>query len=243
MGDIKISLKDVLKVALKQAKFIIIIIAVFTIGAYLYTSYFTYPSYTCYASMIVNSSNLTNTEGEDNNTFRVSDITISARLATSYISVLNSTAMMDLVKNSSYMQGYNISAGALRSMVTFESDSEFITVTVTAYNAQLAQDLANAVIECAPDFLVQKMWLADINVIDAPSYPSVNAVSKSVNTLKGFLAGVALSILLVLAIVLMDNTVKDEDDFTSRYGVSVLGTIPDFAQNFKGGYRYAKKQK
>ena len=60
------------------------------------------------------------------------------------------------------------------------------------------------------------------------------------NTGIGVIAGMALICMIIFVLEVMDDRVKDEDDLRRRYGLVVIGTIPNLltADKHGSGYGY-----
>ena len=56
------------------------------------------------------------------------------------------------------------------------------------------------------------------------------------NCVLGFLLGLVASVLFVVIQEMLDTRVKGEEDLKKYYNVPVLGEIPNFESQFKGGY-------
>ena len=46
-----------------------------------------------------------------------------------------------------------------------------------------------------------------------------------------------LSVIIILIQAMLDRTIKGEEDFKEHYDIAVLGSVPDFRENDKGGYK------
>ena len=77
--------------------------------------------------------------------------------------------------------------------------------------------------------------------IVGPAKPNYNQTSpnRTILCAFGLALGLALSLVIVLIQYLTDNTVKGEDDLKQKLDVPVLGEIPSFDPNPKGGGKHA----
>ena len=63
------------------------------------------------------------------------------------------------------------------------------------------------------------------------------------NTLIGFLAGAAISAIIILLFAFYDPYVGDEDYMTKAYDIPLLAVIPTIGMNSKNEYYYRKKNR
>ena len=124
-------------------------------------------------------------------------------------------------------KSYSVSASELASAVsvTTTTSSQVFTLSATAETPAKAQAIANAV---AKEFKEQIPKIMDVNnvtiVAEAPkgsqSYPNVKMI-----TLVGVLAGLVISLLIIIIKDLSDTTVRDDSFMTNELGLTNLGEI------------------
>ena len=124
-------------------------------------------------------------------------------------------------------KSYSVSASELASAVsvTTTTSSQVFTLSATAETSAKAQAIANAV---AKEFKEQIPKIMDVNnvtiVAEAPkgskSYPNVKMI-----TLVGVLAGLVISLLIIIIKDLSDTTVRDDSFMTNELGLTNLGEI------------------
>ena len=124
-------------------------------------------------------------------------------------------------------KSYSVSASELASAVsvTTTTSSQVFTLSDTAETPAKAQAIANAV---AKEFKEQIPKIMDVNnvtiVAEAPkgsqSYPNVKMI-----TLVGVLAGLVISLLIIIIKDLSDTTVRDDSFMTNELGLTNLGEI------------------
>ena len=124
-------------------------------------------------------------------------------------------------------KSYSISPSELASAVsvTTTTSSQVFTLSATAETSAKAQAIANAV---AKEFKEQIPKIMDVNnvtiVAEAPkgskSYPNVKMI-----TLVGVLAGLVISLLIIIIKDLSDTTVRDDSFMTNELGLTNLGEI------------------
>lgn len=124
-------------------------------------------------------------------------------------------------------KSYSISPSELSSAVsvTTTTSSQVFTLSATAETPAKAQAIANAV---AKEFKEQIPKIMDVNnvtiVAEAPkgsqSYPNVKMI-----TLVGVLAGLVISLLIIIIKDLSDTTVREDSFMTNELGLTNLGEI------------------
>lgn len=124
-------------------------------------------------------------------------------------------------------KSYSVSASKLASAVsvTTTTSSQVFTLSATAETPAKAQAIANAV---AKEFKEQIPKIMDVNnvtiVAEAPkgtkSFPKVSLI-----TAIGVLAGLVISLLIIIIKDLSDTTVRDDSFMTNELGLTNLGEI------------------
>ncbi|MCD5440884.1 YveK family protein [Lactobacillus delbrueckii] len=124
-------------------------------------------------------------------------------------------------------KSYSISPSELASAVsvTTTTSSQVFTLSATAETPAKAQAIANAV---AKEFKEQIPKIMDVNnvtiVAEAPkgtkSFPKVNMI-----TAVGVLAGLVISLLIIIIKDLSDTTVREDSFMTNELGLTNLGEI------------------
>ena len=124
-------------------------------------------------------------------------------------------------------KSYSVSAGELSSAVsvTTTTSSQVFTLSATAETPAKAQAIANAV---AKEFKEQISKIMDVNnvtiVAEAPkgtkSFPKVNII-----TAVGVLAGLVISLLIIIIKDLSDTTVREDSFMTDELGLTNLGEV------------------
>ncbi|MBT9015553.1 exopolysaccharide biosynthesis protein [Lactobacillus delbrueckii subsp. bulgaricus] len=124
-------------------------------------------------------------------------------------------------------KSYSVSANELASAVsvTTTTSSQVFTLSATAETPAKAQAIANAV---AKEFKEQIPKIMDVNnvtiVAEAPkgtkSFPKVKMI-----TMVGVLAGLVISLLIIIIKDLSDTTVREDSFMTNELGLTNLGEI------------------
>ncbi|MBT8935113.1 exopolysaccharide biosynthesis protein [Lactobacillus delbrueckii subsp. bulgaricus] len=124
-------------------------------------------------------------------------------------------------------KSYSVSANELASAVsvTTTTSSQVFTLSATAETPAKAQAIANAV---AKEFKEQIPKIMDVNNVTivaeaakgTKSYPRVKMI-----TMVGVLAGLVISLLIIIIKDLSDTTVREDSFMTNELGLTNLGEI------------------
>ena len=221
------SIQKILSILLQHIKLIIIVSLASALVAFCYTKFYVTPVYSTSAILLVqnfdNSQSATEpTTSAGTQRVWVSDLSSSATIA-NYCSVLfkNSPEML------SVLDGCALS-------ITSEEETNFMRFSVSGSDAKKVYEVAQKVTEVAPKIYLETYKIGKIDTIrpaSVPSVPSSPDIKK--NVLIGFLAGLALALVISLFLDIIDTTIKPEDDLFKIYGVPVFAEVVDFEREDK----------
>ena len=245
------SIRNLIALLLHKIWLVAAFTLVFGAGACLASKFLVSPRYESFTTMYVKNSAVST---EPNPNVDLNDLYASKSLASTYITVLKSNAVMkrvgvklterhdidDLalifrVKNN------QISVSSIKrcfSMSTVDQ-TEVIRITANTLDPEISADMCNIMAEIAPDFLIRVVGAGSVEIIDT-AVPEKSPVSPNVPlvTMIGIIIGFSLGVFTVLLIDYFDDTIKDTEDLSKRYGKSILGEIqtmePEKAKTIKG---------
>lgn len=200
------------------------------------TRLFISPTYRTSFTAYVN--NRTNLEGTTSVTS--SDLSAAKSLANTYARILTSRSMINHAAEKAGMQDMENMLGNAVA-VSVSPDTEILTVSVTMTDPDLATQFAQLLTEVAPEYISKIVEGSSMQIIDEPVRPTGKyAPNYRRNTGIGVIAGMALICMIIFVLEVMDDRVKDEDDLRRRYGLVVIGTIPNLltADKHGSGYGY-----
>ena len=118
------------------------------------------------------------------------------------------------------------------------NETEVMQVTVTCGNPYEAQMIANGIAKVLPQRVAEIVEGATMEVVDS-AVAETEKVSPSVAvyTAMGFLLGALLSVMVLIIIALMDNTVHDEEYVIRAYDYPILAKVPSLTA--AGGKKYS----
>ena len=222
----------------------LVLVSIIVCGAifFTYSTYVIDKMYTSHASIYVDNkaTEVIETEGIENNTANLYDLTTSEMLVDTYIEILNSNGFFKLIEKSIDIP---YSAGQMRGMVSYSRVEEtgVIHINVTALDPKTANMVCSAILKYANVQIMNIMEVGSVKVIDEasmPGGPSSPNVTK--NTMIGMIFGVLLSFLIIFLINYFDVHIKTVEDIENKYDLIVLGTIPNMFTNnaSTGGAEY-----
>lgn len=227
-------------------KFVIVAVALIAgIVSFVYSQMFIAPSYRSSFTAYVN--NRLNTT-ENQNITSSSDLSASRSLAYLYQDIITSRSVLTEAAESC---GLDYTYQELWEMVsTSVADSTaLISVYVEMEDPQAATELATAIAEVAPEHVARVVDGSSMRIVDSPVKPQgAYAPNSWNNALNCALIALCVSAILAIVLDLVFDKVQSGREMEERYGIVVVGYIPDLAQadrqrkayNTDGAGRYRK---
>lgn len=235
---IAIDLFRVMQILWKRIWVLAIAAIVFGTAAFTYTSLLVTPLYRSNFTAYVN--NRMQTESASGTS--TSDLNASIGLSYLYGEIVESRAVLT---DAAQKCGLDYTYAELAGMVntTISEKAALINVAVTAPDPVLAAEFAAAIADVAPDHVARVVDGSSMRIVDDPVQP---LTPSSPNTVKsavlGALIGVLLAATVLVVLELVYDYVQNDDDLEGRYGIVVVGRIPDATQ-FDKAQRQAYKMK
>ncbi len=216
---------------------VIILVAILGgVLAFLFTHYLVTPQYESSAMFYVNNNSLS--MGDASFSITSSDITASKSLVDSYIVILNARSTLNDVID---YAGVNRNYSELKRMVSAASvnSTEIFEVVVTSPDPMEAEKLASAISYILPKRIASIIEGTSAQVVDTAIVPSSPSSPSYVqNVVIGFLLSVVVSVLFIIVRLIMDVTIRNEEDVAQICRHPVLSAVPDMAAPSKGKYYY-----
>ena len=223
-----------LRVLMKRIWIILLVSVLCSIVAFSYAKLFVTPVYRSSFTAYVNN-RMTTTEGQSNMTS--SDITASRNLTYLYQEIiLSRSVLMDAANACGVKKSYGALIKSVSTSVS--TNAAIISVYVSAESPEEAEQLATAIASVAPDHVARVVDGSSMRIVDYPVKPGAPYAP---NTMRYAVVGFVLALLITCLVVLLVDLVVDRVDAASeieeRYGITVIGVIPDMQQAEK--YQYA----
>ncbi len=219
----QLTLNDIFKMFMAHIKLIVIMAIVGAIVAFGYVKFFVDEQFSTQALLLVQSNsgitenNSTAADSELDEKVNVQDIDDSIKLANTCAKLFTTDPEM-----TELFSGCSVS-------ITPDEESYFLEVVVTSTNADRAANVANQVVEKAPDVFRNYFDAGRVDMVyeaSVPSSPSSPNVQQYV--IMGFLIGLILALGISFLIEVVDTTIKPDDDLYAMYDIPVFAEIVDF---------------
>lgn len=218
--EIELDLKEIVRVILSKLWFIILMGVLVGLAMLIYTKYMVAPLYSSTTKVYV--LNRQNTNANVNYT----DLQTGAQLTKDYMELVKSRTILTQVITELDL---DMSVEALAGMVTVSSpqDTRVVALTVTSTDVYLAQKIANELRDISATHIREIMNLEAINTVEEANIP-VGPSSPSIvrNAMMGGIFGVLIGMTIIIAMYLLDDSIRTPDDVERYLNVSVLASIP-----------------
>ena len=199
--------------------------------AFSYCEFVASPVYGANSSILVTNGAVVSTNDlEDVQKIYGSDIQASLLLADSVVDMLKTP---DLYKYLSRKISADIDYDTLMARTTVArrgDDTLFVDISYRDTNPKQAIEIANLFASVSCDYVAEFIPKANPKVVSSADRATLVAPRTLRNTA---LAGIVAAFLLFCVFVLIEilnDTVRGEDDFTARYNIPLLGSVPDFEE-------------
>lgn len=236
---VEIDLKELASACLRKIWLIIVSTVVAAAVVYIYTALFVTPMYRTEATFYVNNSVIAG----DSQKISSSDLATAQRLVLTCTNIIKSDTVLEKVAEHADL---DLTAAQLRGMISASDidETEMFRVQVQHKDPVQAAKIANTIAEVAPQEIANIIVGSTTKVVDRAKIPtSPYSPNKTTNTVLGALAGLVLSVAVVVVTTLLDVRIKSEDDLTNICDIPVLGVIPEFADDPKSGFGAGKAEK
>lgn len=235
------SLRNLITYLFGRIWLIIILSAVFGFGAFFISKFVVNPRYESYTTMYVKNNNSTVGQTSANANVDLNDLNTAKSLASTYITVLKSNAVMEQVSiklTERYeitdlarifdVKNEKLSIKSLKEAFTMSAvdETEVIKITANTLNPEVSADLCNIIGEIAPDFLIRVVGAGSVEIIDTAT-ASDEPVSPNVPRMSilGAFIGFCLSITILIVAKMFDDTIKDTESLTKKHNKPILGEV------------------
>ena len=204
------------------------------------------PTYQSKFSVYVNNRNA----GGTADTLGSSDVMASQSLAKTYAKIISSRPVVeDAMEKSKLNKSYDYDKLQEHITTSTDQDTQLVEVSVVMRSPEDAFSLADAIAQVAPDYVADVVEGSSMKVVAKPVLPTKQyKPSPKKNTAIGLIVGILLMAAYIIIQHLMDNRVKSDQELEERYGISIIGTIPNFfvsndKSSYGGYYAHAAKKR
>lgn len=220
----ELDLKELIAMFLEKKILIILVIIIFALLGAVYTLKFVTPIYRSSTTLILAQTTLNRTEGELTSITQ-GDIALNANLVDNYKKIAESRRVASkVIENLGLSE--SIESIMENTTVSTSSDTEFIEITVSNTNPELACKIANELAIVFTDEALQIYKVNNVNILDEAV---ISLTPANVNLFKNivlfaFVGGVIVAVYILL-INMLDTTVKTDVDIERAIGLPVLASI------------------
>lgn len=220
--EMTIDLKEIFFMLLYKWKVILIFMLSGAVLFGMYHVFLLHPSYRADASIYI-----TNTDS----VVTFSDLQMSAALTDDYARIIESRTVLNRVIEELEL---DLDYEQLRQLITVVNpdSTHIVEIQVTCSDPELSRDITNALMNISVSQIYQVIGSSEPNVIDFSTAEAVLDVTPSL--LKYLLMGAMLGAFAICAFLimrmLMDTTVKSEEDVERYLKLPVLAAVPYFRE-------------
>ena len=229
----ELDIKEIFKKKKKKKMYIILLIAVFAELGILYTSYLVTPMYKSSTTLVLAQSASDTNAKNTTNTITTTDITLNSKLISTYSELIKSKSVVRQVISN---LGISVDEEKIEKNITVKAreNTEVIEITVANENKTYATRIANELANVFAKKVGEIYNINNVNIVDrAEDDDEPYNIHKGKTTFIFAFIGVAISGLYVIAIYMLDNTVKNTDKIERDLGVPVLAVIPIYGGKIK----------
>lgn len=162
-----------------------------------------------------------------------SDITSAVRLIDTYLVVVRSNKVMDVVVERLLPDYPKITAGQISGTLSMGSVSEtgVLKISCTTTDPQRAADICNTVMDVAPTEIKRVVGAGAIEIIDyadPPARPNPRPLMQ--NGIKGAAFGAIPAAGLLFLLFLLTQKIEDAKELTDTYGIPVLASLKRYKE-------------
>ncbi len=232
--ELVIDLVPVFKALRKHIILILAVALLFGAATWIGTHAFVTPTYRTSFRVYVNNSQ----DSSEKTTITSSDLSASRSLANTYAEIISGrTVLTKAAEMTGIFSGYS----AVKNMVNVSTSNttEIITVSVTTNSPDVSLKLAENIIVMAEEQVAGIVDGSSMRVIDEPYLPTgIYSPHYNRDAAIGAMIGLMLMVLIIALIEILDTRVRNEDSLEERYGIAILGSIPNQESARKSGGSY-----
>ena len=217
----EIDIKRILEIIFSKKIFIILILLLSITLGYVYSYYYKQPEYKSSVTIL-----LVADENKVDKELTQTDLNINSSLISTYSSIAKSTNVMQKTIDNLKLE---MSASKLQKNVeaTQIDKTQFLKITVRNSNPETAKNIANELAKVFTEQIKEIYNIENISVVDEAEIENKPCNINHIKDMAIFAcSGIFVSIILVMAIYLFDDTIKDEKDIERNIKLKNIGTLP-----------------
>lgn len=234
----EIDLKEIIGVFWEKKVTIILLMAIFMVIGFIYSSFFVVPKYSASTTLV-----LAQSASKEDGTITTNDVTLNSKLISTYSGLLESSKVTRQVISN---LGIDDSEASIKNNVSVsaETGTDIIKITVKNTDPEKAADIANEMAVVFAEEVKRLYGMDNINTLDVAE---PNEVPSNVNLTKTIIIfgviGAVIGVGYVFVLFMLDNSIKSSEDIEKAMGITVLANIPVYEADTKVGTRSSKNSK
>ena len=235
----EIDLKELMLVFWEKKTTIILLIAIFMVIGFIYSSFLVVPKYSSSTTLVLAQS----ASKDETSAITTNDITLNSKLISTYTELIESSKVIRQVISN---LGIDDKEESIRKnvAVSAESGTDIIKITITHTDPEKAADIANEMSIVFADEVKRLYGMDNINTLDpaeADDEPSNINLTKTIIIFAAI--GLVLAAGYVFIVYMLDNSIKSQEDVERVAQVPVLASIPVYEPDAKITPARSKSQK
>ncbi|MGM9936353.1 MAG: YveK family protein [Candidatus Ornithomonoglobus sp.] len=225
-SDVEISVVDIINMMLTFWWFIAILAVLVGGATYTYFKITSIPEYQSTSRILIT------TEAQQTSTdVSTGAFTGAQNLLPTYIDVLSSKSFLDTVSDD---LDNKYSVDDLNGMISMEAvtDTNIIKLTVKNADAHVAYLVCSSIVNNAPSEIARVFGGGSTKLTEYPvEATDAQPLHTARNAIIGFIAGAAVAMVIVFLVNMFDTRVKSKEELVTKYGLPILGEIPNLETN------------
>lgn len=216
---IEIDLLELLGEFRRKLWLILVVIVLFGAAAGAYSEYVLIPQYKSTAMVYILSKETTLTS--------LADLQIGSQLTKDYKIIITSRRVLNQVIDE---MGLNLNYKELRGKVTIHNpqDTRILSISVEDGNPVITKLIADKIAAVASDYIGDIMEMIPPKLIEEGEIPTLKSSPSNLkNALIGSLVGGVLICGIIIIRVVMNDTIRTEEDVEKYLALSVLASVPE----------------
>ena len=234
----EIDLKEIIGVFWEKKVTIILLMAIFMVIGFIYTSFFVVPKYSASTTLV-----LAQSASKEDGTITTNDVTLNSKLISTYSGLLESSKVTRQVITN---LGIDDSEASIKNNVSVsaETGTDIIKITVKNTDPEKAADIANEMAVVFAEEVKRLYGMDNINTLDVaePSEAPSNVNLTKTIIIFGVI-GAVIGVGYVFVLFMLDNSIKSSEDIEKAMDIPVLANIPVYEADTKVGTRSSKNSK
>lgn len=233
--DDTIDLLELFFAILNHWKLLILIMVICGGAAGAYNHFLIKPTYQADAEIYI-----TNTDTMIN----IQDVQLSAELTVDYEEIIRSRTVLKKVISELEL---DMTYRELSQLITIEnpSDSHILKIFVKTGEPELSMKIANCLLKYGIDRIYKVVGNDEPAIIDVAEADAIVVLKPGLAKygMMGALAGAFVVCALIVLGVLLDQTLKTEEDVVQHMGVTVIAAIPEYSDEEEDEFSVRERKK